>query len=141
MAFGSRASPTGGSTTSGQQGPASPSGSVSTTAEGVKHLKQARALTKRLHSAQRDADEARVRAMQLEKALRSELGDDIPLEEVLAAISAGSVSDAGDGYRGFPGEGGSAARGAAVGASGRGGWRGRAQRIVMLKAKLRRLQG
>jgi len=79
--------------------------------------------------------------MQLEKALRSELGDDIPLEEVLAAISAGSVSDAGDGYRGFPGEGGSAARGAAVGASGRGGWRGRAQRIVMLKAKLRRLQG
>lgn len=87
--------------------------------------RQASQASRRAQAAQRQADESRVRAMQLERALRNELGEDIPLQDVVKAVSSSGAESGG-----FRGPGG----------AGRTGWRGRAQRIVMLKARVKKLQ-
>ena len=70
--------------------------------------RQASQASRRAQAAQRQADESRVRAMQLERALRNELGEDIPLQDVVKAVSSSGAESGG--FRGPGGAGRGTAR-------------------------------
>ncbi|KAA0146812.1 hypothetical protein FNF29_07788 [Cafeteria roenbergensis] len=105
---------------------------------------QAKAARARIEGLQHRLDAAQAEAKAARRALAAEVGPGEELEAVLAAAGLASAAAApGGSGRGDDGESvatGASGAGAGSPAKRRLGWRGRAQRIIKLKAKLAELQ-